>query len=322
MADIVVIGEALVDFFAEPGAGLANTKTFSPRCGGAPANVAVAAAQAGGDVAFVGRVGDDAFGRLLRDTMGAKRVDVSQMLLDGERPTMMAFVALPFPERPEFTLLPGANVNLKPQDIPDSVLEGAKVVAFGSVTLAYDSRAAVLDAVGRARGAGANVFFDVNYRPNIWPSVEEAITFSLEAVARSNVIKINSEEALILFPGTSPENAADRLLSAGAELVCVTLGAAGCHLYSKTSDVHCEGFLVDAIDATGSGDAFVAGVSVALCTIDKSPRHLNVEELRQIGEFANACGAIVATQTGAMEAELDVARIRRLVGDRRRKNPS
>ncbi|MCW5706896.1 carbohydrate kinase [Shinella sp.] len=305
MTEIVVVGEVLMDFFAEPGQSLAKTTSFTPRCGGAPANVAVAAAQFGGEVQFIGRVGNDAFGQLLKQTLSDKGVNVDHVVTDDTRPTMLAFVALPDPDHPEFTLLPGANENLHAADIPDSALRDAKVMAFGSVTLAYASGGAVLDAARRARANGTSVFFDVNYRPNIWKSSKAAIERCWEAIRLANVVKLNAAEAALLVDGADPMAAARELLRNGVELVCLTLGAYGSHLIGTRAEVHCQGFKVHVVDATGSGDAFLAGASIALCKVAKRTAELDAEDLKAIGRFANACGAIAATQTGAMHAGLN-----------------
>lgn len=314
MSQIVVVGEALMDFFAEPGQGLAKTTSFTPRCGGAPANVAVAAAQFGGDVTFVGRVGNDAFGHLLKRTLSEKGVGVGHVILDDTRPTMLAFVALPSPDHPEFTLVPGANENLVPADIPNSALKDANVLAFGSVTLAYASGAAVLDAAKRARESGTSVFFDVNYRPNIWKSPKAAIDQCWQAVRLANVVKLNATEAALLVDGADPMAAAQELLRNDVDLVCLTLGAEGSHLIGRRAEARCPGFKVHVVDATGSGDAFLAGASIALCKSGKRSAELDAEDLKTIGRFANACGAVAATQRGAMHSGLNSLAVEKLLG--------
>ena len=147
---ILVIGEALVDLFAETGQSLSNARSFTPRCGGAPANLAVSAAKIGWRRWFYWESGKDGFGDTIINLMKKFGVDTSLMVRDKNRATMLACVALPSPETPDFLLIPGANENLISEDIPSTVLEKVKVYAFGSVTLAYKSAFAVLDGARRS----------------------------------------------------------------------------------------------------------------------------------------------------------------------------
>lgn len=229
---------------------------------------------------------------------------------------MLAFVALVDPTSPEFTLIPGANENLVAEDIPTSELDAAKVLAFGSVTLAYESRAAVLDTARRARTLGANVFVDVNYRPKIWSSPEAARTLCWQAIDTANVVKLNADEAVFLTGIDDPRAAARSLLKRGVQLVCFTMGADWCCLLKANAEEYCPSFDVDVVDATGCGDAFLAGACVSLCKIQKTITDLESDELQEIGQYASACGAIVATHTGAMESELNAEMVDGLLAGR------
>lgn len=302
MPAIVVVGEALVDLFGEPGAGLADAKTFVPRNGGAPANLAVSAAKLGGDVGFIGRVGADGFGDALCAAMTSFGVNTDRMIRDTDKPTMLACVALPRSDAPEFILWPGANVNLVSSDITPLDFRGTKLMAFGSVTLAYDSASAILNAANIALTEGAEVVFDVNYRPNIWSSVDEAITQTFRAIAKSTVIKMNADEVKLLFGQLDISAAAEKLIDAGARMVCISLGSDGAYFRTESAEAFAPGYEVTVADATGAGDAFLAGVSVWLCECGKDIAALSGGDLERIGAFANASGAIAATRLGGMDA--------------------
>ena len=303
MSAIVVIGEALVDLFAEPGCSLSESRNFTPRYGGAPANLAVSAAKMGGDVAFIGRVGKDGFGDGAIAVLKKAGVDTSRVVQDPCFATMLACVALPTPETPEFVLLPGANTGLVPSDIPAAALSDTKVFAFGSVTLAYDSRTAALHGARLARGTGAEVMFDVNLRPNVWISLDEARTCTREAIGLSSVVKLNLEECEFLFGHRDARCAAGQLLAEGADLVCISDGANGSHFHTKAASASHEAFSIDVVDATGAGDAFLAAIAVFLAEQSKPATELDTTMLEKLAAFANAAGAIVAAKLGAMDSD-------------------
>lgn len=247
MPALVIIGEALYDLFGEPGHGLADSAQFTPRMGGAPANLAVSAAKIGGDVGFIGRVGTDGFGTGIRAFLSGQRVDTTHLIHDPQRATMLAMVALPTPETPDFLLLPGANVALCPDDIPRTYLADTKVLAFGSVTLAWQCGEAALHAARMARELGAEVVFDVNLRPNIWPSLDEARAKTLEAIRTSSIVKLNLAETGFLFGEKNPETAAHALMDMGVKLVCVSLGQDGSQFFTQNATGRHHGFKVKAI---------------------------------------------------------------------------
>ncbi len=309
---ILVIGEALIDLFADSGHSLSNARSFTPRCGGAPANLAVSAAKLGGDVGFIGRVGKDGFGDTIINLMKKFGVDTSHVVRDKNRATMIACVALPSPEKPDFLLIPGANENLIPEDIPKSVLEEVKVYAFGSVTLAYKSSDAVLDGAKRASLAGSEVIFDVNLRPNIWSDLGKARQLTLNAIKISSIIKLNIEECEFLFGNRDIKNSAIKLLKYGAKLICISDGSNGSTFITDDAEVKQGAFNVKAIDTTGSGDAFLAAVAVSICNFKKPLSELTSINLKSWAIFANAAGALVATKLGAMENEFNEIDVRNL----------
>lgn len=304
---IVVIGEVLVDLFGDTGKGLADSKRFTPRFGGAPANLAVSAAKIGGDVGFVGRVGTDGFGDGISAFLSATGIDTTYLIKDPDRATMIAIVALPKPDSPEFLLLPGANVALAPNDFDRSYIENAAIVVYGAVTMAYRSKEAALQAASYARAAGVEVIFDVNYRPNIWPSVQVARRETMRAIETASIVKLNMRETGFLFGTEDAEAAAQNLLDAGAEMVCVTMGHEGSRFFTKHAHSKHAGFVVNVIDVTGSGDAFLAGVAVSVCGYHKPISAMSSRDLYDIAEFSNACGALVTTRLGAMNATFNYA---------------
>ncbi|MBE7211657.1 MAG: carbohydrate kinase, partial [Gluconacetobacter diazotrophicus] len=304
MPRVIVLGEALVDLFAEPGRGLGPGTTFSTRFGGAPANVAVHAARLGAEVGFIGKVGRDGFGAALAAFMGELGVDLSCLRTDPAAPTMLALVGRPAPDHPEFVLYQGANAVLAAGDIDPGYFAGCRTMVFGSVTLAYPSGEAALHAARLARDRGAEVVFDVNVRPTIWADAEAARERIGEALRLATVVKLSEAEGRFLFGAIGDEEVSRRIVGMGARLCCVTRGAAGTHLRCGSWSGFVPSVAVDTVDATGAGDAFVAALATEMAALGRPVGSLDREVLCGIVAFANACGAFVATRLGAMEAPL------------------
>ena len=307
--DIVCLGELLIDLFpAEIGRRLVEVTAFHPKPGGAPGNVAVAARRLGLASAFIGKVGDDAFGRFLIDTLAAEGVETSAIRIDHEARTTLAFIALPDPHHAEFVFYrnPGADTRLRPDELDEDLLRRARALHVGSLSLvAEPSRAATFRAVEIARAAGALVSFDVNYRPSLWPDPGAAIEAIRALLPLAHVVKVNEDELRLLTGADDPDAGGAALLAAGPALVVITLGAHGSAYRSATAAGFVPAFGVETVDAIGCGDAFMAGVLAGLLD-DASDgawsARLDDAHLRPILRYANAVGAMTATRPGALPA--------------------
>ena len=306
--DIICLGELLIDLFpAEVGRHLTEVSAFYPKPGGAPGNVAVAARRLGLTSAFIGKVGDDAFGRFLIDTLAAEGVETRGIRLDAEARTTLAFIALPDPHHAEFVFYrnPGADTRLRPDELDEELLRHARALHVGSLSLvAEPSRSATLRAVEIARAAGALVSFDVNYRPSLWPSPAAAVGAIRELLPLAHVVKVNEDELRLLTGSDDPKAGGATLLAAGPSLVVVTLGAQGSFYRSASAAGFVPAFAVPTVDAIGCGDAFMAGVLVGLLggAGGAWSQRLDDATLRPILRYANAVGALTATRAGALPA--------------------
>jgi sugar/nucleoside kinase (ribokinase family) len=309
VARLTVVGELLVDLFAEPGKPATTTGAFRARPGGAPANLAAAAAKLGLDVTFIGKVGDDDLGRSLRTALSSYGVDTSYLASDRRLPTMLAVVAAATPDQPQFVLYHGANRLLGEADIDAASVTGADVLAFGSITLAVESRAAAIKTAKLAQVAGRHVVFDVNLRPTIWPDLDAARTAISEAIAVSDVVKLNEAELAFLEGNVDHAEGVQRILKRGPKLCCLTLGERGAYFANVRTTGYAAAFPVHTRDTTGCGDAFVAGLSLKLAALDSPLDRLGAEELAAMVRFANACGGVMATELGGMEAKLSLAAV-------------
>lgn len=306
--DIVCLGELLVDMFpAELGRGLVEVTAFRPKPGGAPANAAVAAARLGADSAFVGKVGDDAFGHHLAAILEQEGVNIRGVRFDKEARTTMAFIAMPDENTAEFVFYrnPGADTRLRPDELDGRLLQATRAFHFGSLSLTHEpSRSAAVEAVRIAGEAGALISFDVNYRPSLWSSRAEAYERIMAVVPHVDLLKVNEVE-LELLTGAQDLDAGSRaLLQYGPELVVVTLGPHGSFFRVAAGGEHVPAFVVDTVDATGCGDAFIAGLLCQLVVrVGGSWRdHLDPARLFTSLRYANAVGALTALTQGVIPA--------------------
>ncbi len=302
MPPIVCLGEALIDLFAEKGASLRDLPALRPSPGGAPANVAVALARLGKAVGFIGRVGQDDFGALLIDLLAREGVDTTYFVADQRAPTMLAVVASPSPSEQRFVLYHGADTLLRVDELPRAYLESAQLFVHGSVILACESAAAALQAAEWVRAAGRPVIFDVNLRPSLWPDLGQARRLIREAIASASVVKLNEVELEFVTGTRDPAQGSRQLLAQGVQLCCVSLGARGCYFATDRVNGAVPPFTVQVRDTTGSGDAFVAGLAARLSELEQPLDEVDERTFRQVFRFANACGALAATDVGGMRA--------------------
>lgn len=312
--DIVTLGEILVDMFpAELGRRLTEVSAFRPKPGGAPANVAVAAARLGKRAAFIGKVGDDAFGHHLADVLAREGVDVRGIRYDEQARTTMAFIALPDENTAEFVFYrnPGADMLLRADELDTALLHDTKAFHFGSLSLTdEDNRRATIEAVAIARQAGALISYDVNYRPSLWHRPEEALERALAMLPQVDLLKVNEKEVALLSrrDKIDPTNldelkgAAQALLEHGPSLVVVTLGPNGSYFQTAEGGEYIPPFRVETVDATGCGDAFIAGLLSQLIASSNWREQLTPTYLREAVRYANAVGALTALTLGVIPA--------------------
>ena len=304
---LVTLGELLVDFIGHPRAGrLADVESFSPKPGGAPANVAVGAQRLGVSSAFLGMVGRDAFGDMLRETLIREGVETRGLRDTSSQPTTLAFVALSEEGVPSFSFVrhPGADLSLRPEDVDASLLRAARVFHFGSLSLcASPAREATWHALEVARAAGCYVTYDPNHRPALWSDDETARRQMLSVVAQVDLIKVSRDELRLLSGEEDLRAGARKLRAMGPRVVVVTLGGEGIAATEGSAWVQLPPQAVAVVDTTGCGDAAMAGLIAGL--LEGMPNlgagaTIQPGLLRKALDFANRCGAHAATQHGAI----------------------
>ena len=303
MTDITAIGEILIDL-TQSGLTEQGIPRFDANPGGAPANLAVAAARLGAKTAFVGRVGRDSYGDFLRRTLGNNGVDVTGLSVDPSQHTTLAIVSLDEHGERGFRFYrdPSADVNLRFEDVPAELLENTRVLHFGSVSLtAEPSRSATLQAARAAKAKGALISYDPNYRASLWPDEEAAVRQMREPLPLVDVLKLSDEELPLLTGLTDPERGSARLAEKGIRLVLVTLGANGAFYRFGDRIGHVPGVKVTVGDTNGAGDTFF-GAALSQLVKFGSLDALTKEELERILHFANKAASITTSRHGAIPA--------------------
>jgi fructokinase len=313
------IGELLIDF-TPAGDSAAGNALFERNPGGGPANMAVGAAKLGMKAEFVGMVGDDAFGRFLRETLERAGVGTKGLRVSERVRTTLAFVHLFENGDRDFSFYrdPGADMSLARRDVDRSIVDGCDAFHFSSVSLTCEpSRGAVKWAARRARRRGKLVSFDPNLRPPLWKGdLAEAKRQIVSMIRCADILKISGEEAEFLHPGMRVEDAARALVDAGVPSVFVTLGPGGCHWANAKGAGTERTYDKKVVDTTGCGDAFTAAVVYRIAESGKHPGSLDPAEMADIADFANAAGACAATRRGgipAMPVQEEIERCRREV---------
>lgn len=310
-AKVVCLGEILIDMFpSELGRKLAEVPAFIPKPGGAPANVAVAVAKLGVSSAFIGKVGDDAFGHFLIQTLREQGVITRGMRMDNYARTTLAFIAKPDENTAEFIFYrnPGADLQLEIKELDTELLAHARAFHIGSLSLVDEpALSATLEAIQHAYENGALISFDVNYRPSLWASSDEALRRMRTVIPRANLLKVNETELRLLSrreikDETNPLAACQALLEEGPELIVVTLGPKGSYFCTRNAHGFIPAFRVDTVDSVGCGDAFIAGLLVRLVQSSNWRDRLTFELLQEDFRYANAVGAITAMTQGVIPA--------------------
>lgn len=313
MGTIVCFGEILIDLLAQPPASPAEPRAFLQYAGGAPANVAVAAARLGVDTQFVGMLGRDMFGDFLADSLQQHGVGIDYIARTDAAKTALAFVALdPHGERSfSFYRPPAADLLFRAGHFQAACFAQARCfhVCSNSLTEAAIAQA-TFEGMQRARAAGALVSLDLNLRPALWPADADPLPTLWQALALADVVKLSREELDFLAAPLGEDGAAQvlqRLFAAQARWVVVTDGAAALRWYTRSAQGQATSFRVATVDSTAAGDAFVGGLLTALIErgVDAAslPAFCSDEAaMREVLRFGAAVGALAVTRKGAFAA--------------------
>ena len=302
MFDVVALGELLIDF-ASKGADAAGYPTMAANPGGAPGNFLAALNAYGKKTAFLGKVGNDAFGHLLLGTLNQAGIETRGIIVDDSVFTTLAFVT--FDESGDrsfsFARKPGADTQLTWEEIDKTLIDQAKVFHFGTLSLTDEPvRSATQKAVAYAKEKGKLITCDPNLREPLWPSPDAAREQMLWSLQQADVVKISDNEVEFLWNCT-PEEGAEKLLKEfGVSLAMVTLGPDGCLLKTENAAFRAACPKVHPVDTTGAGDIFGGSALARLLELDKPISELTEEDLAYIGAFAAAAASLSTESIGGI----------------------
>jgi fructokinase len=315
LGKIVALGEVVSDIYR--GEEISDVEMgFVARPGGAPANVAVAAARLGSKSSFVGSVGDDLFGDFILRALESEGVDTTGVSRQSPPTrTSLAFVEIDQDGDRAFTFYrssPAADELLSPEDVTGDLVSGASFVNFGSIPLIREpARSATHRIAELARELDVPVAFDVNLREHLWESIEAAREAVEPLLDLSTIVKLGDDELSPLLGTEDVGEAAGMLLDRGVSLVLVSMGPEGAFYATREFSGQVPTFDVgEVVDATGAGDAFLAATLVHL-----SGEPFDEERVREATLRGCAAGAIACTGYGAMSALPTKEKLERFMED-------
>ena len=305
MLDVVALGELLIDF-ACVSTDESGYPTMAAHPGGAPANFLAAITKFGGRTALMGKVGTDAFGKLLTGTLEDSGIETRGLVCTDDVFTTLAFVT--FDETGNrafsFSRKPGADTCLRFDELDLSLIDEAKVFHFGTLSLTDEpARSATRQAVAYAKSRGKLITYDPNLRKPLWKDLNTAREELIWGLGQADVVKISDEEVEFLFGLGVREGAQYILDHFPVKLVFVTCGPDGCWFRNAVACGEVPSLSgIRVIDTTGAGDIFGGSAVWKLLQTGKAPEALNEAELREIVGFACTAAGLSTTRPGGISS--------------------
>ena len=299
--DVTALGELLIDF-TETGISDQGNVLFEANPGGAPCNVLAMLGKLGKRTAFIGKVGQDQFGNMLRETIESVGIDSEGLVIDKEVHTTLAFVHT-FPDGDRafsFYRNPGADMMLRKEDVCFDKIRCSRIFHFGTLSFTHEGvREATEYAIRCAKEAGTMISFDPNLRESLWENIEDARKAIEYGMENCDILKISDNELIFMTGEKDYDKGAHLILRKyQIPLVCVTLGKNGSRAFYKGTVVTSEPFLQEnTIETTGAGDTFTG--CMLNTVLEKGLDQLSEEDIRQMLQFANAGASIITTKRGA-----------------------
>ena len=313
--DVVALGELLIDF-TENGVSSQGNPLFEANPGGAPCNVLAMLSRLGHKTAFIGKVGNDFFGKQLEDAITEVGIDASGLKKDDEIHTTLALVhTYPDGDRDfSFYRNPGADMMLTEDEIPEDLIKEARIFHFGTLSMTHEGvRKATKKAIAIAKDAGALVSFDPNLREPLWNSLEEAKEQVLYGLGQCDVLKISDNEIQWLT-GEDDYTEGVKWIKARYDipLILVSMGKDGSRAYYENKMVEVKPFIQkNTIETTGGGDTFCA--CVLHYVLEHGLNQLTESELEEMLTYANAAASIITTRKGALRVMPQPEEIKELI---------
>lgn len=300
--DVTALGELLIDFTDNGKSEQGNT-LFEANPGGAPCNVLAMLNKCGHPTAFIGKVGKDIFGLKLKATLEEVGIDTSNLIVDENARTTLAFVQTFEDGDRDFSFFrnPGADMLLTAEEVDEDLIKESRIFHFGTLSMTHEGvREATKRAIAVAKASGAIVSFDPNLRPPLWNSLEDARVQVAYGLGQCDVLKISDNE-IQWFTGEDDYDAGIARLKKDYDipLILLSMGRDGSRAYYKDRKVEVAPFLQEStIETTGAGDTF--GGSCLHYLLTYGLNNLDEGKLTEMLTFANAAASIVTTRKGAL----------------------
>ena len=304
MYDVTALGELLVDF-APVSIDADGYPTLAAKPGGAPANFLAALAAYGAKTALLCKVGTDAFGKLLIQTLKKAGIETAGIVEDSSVFTTLAFVTLDTTGNRSFSFArkPGADICLRFGELELSLIDKARVFHFGTLSLTNEpARDTTKRAAEYAKAAGKIITFDPNLRCSLWDSLEEAKKQILWGLELADVVKISDEEVEFLWDCSVQEGARRLLEEYSIKLAMVTMGSEGAYIHNREASAYSPCPTVKPVDTTGAGDIFGGSAISRILKMRKPPEELTEEELMSIASFATTAASLSTQRLGGISS--------------------
>ncbi len=312
MLDVVALGELLIDF-ATCSVDEDGYPTMAAHPGGAPANFLAALTKFGASTALLGKVGTDAFGKMLTGTLQKAGIETRGLVFDDNYFTTLAFVTFDAHGDREFSFSrkPGADTCLRFDELDLELIDSAKVFHFGTLSLTDEpARSATYQAVAYAKSKGKLITYDPNLRKPLWKDLEEAKRQLTWGLSQADVVKISDEEVEFLF-GLGVTEGADYILNTfGVKLVFVTCGAGGCFFKNHVAEGWAPSLTgIQVKDTTGAGDIFGGSALWKLLQYGSDPASLDAGALEDVARFACVSAGLSTTRSGGISSVPEYAEV-------------
>lgn len=313
--DVTALGELLIDF-TENGSSISGNPLFEANPGGAPCNVLAMLSKLGKKTAFIGKVGDDMFGRQLSNAIKSVGICTDGLIMDKNVPTTLAFVHTLAGGEREFSFVrnPGADMMLKKSEVNTDIIKNSKIFHFGTLSSTHEGvRKATRFAIDTAIESGALISFDPNLREPLWESLDDAKKEIEYGLSKCNILKISDNEIEFLLGHSDYDKAALQLMEKyeNIKLIFITLGGDGSCAYTRNAKAKSPVYSVNTVEKTGAGDTFFG------CALNYILEHnidsLNETELTELLRFANAGASLITTRKGALKVMPDLQEIYSLI---------
>lgn len=309
MNKVICIGEALIDFIpCEKGVALKDVNNFFRVPGGAPLNVAATVSKLGGKSKILTKLGQDAFGDTIMETVKKLGVDVSSVIRTNIANTALAFVSLKENGERDFSFYrnPSADMLLDEEEIKKEHFNKGDILHFCSVSL-IDApiKKAHIKAINYCIENNGIVSFDPNIRLPLWKSRDECRKAVLEFLPKAHIVKISDEELEFITGIKDEKTALNSLFKGNISVVIYTKGGEGAELIKKDKKVSSQGFKVKVEDTTGAGDSYIGSFLYQIANNELSVKdilELEDEKIKDMLKFSNATAALVVSKKGAIAA--------------------